>query len=146
MNGSAFILDASVAAKWVLPSEYEDLVPQAAWVRSQYDEGKMHLLVPDLFWPEMGNVLWRNVRKKRISRQHAADAMNVLLAKRLESVPTARLMTDAIEHACTYDRSVYDCVYLALTVTSGLPLLTADVKLVNAMGRYFPIRWLGSAW
>ena len=35
--------------------------------------------------------------------------------------------------------------YVALAITSGRPLLTADEKLANALAAHFPIRWLGSA-
>ena len=47
--------------------------------------------------------------------------------------------------ALSFQRTVYDAIYVALAITSGRPLLTADEKLANALAAHFPIRWLGSA-
>ena len=46
--------------------------------------------------------------------------------------------------AATFDRPVYDCIYVALSVASNVPLVTADEGLVNAFAARFPVRWLGS--
>jgi predicted nucleic acid-binding protein len=46
----------------------------------------------------------------------------------------------ALEH----NRSVYDASYLALAATSGLPMITADERLVRAVGSRFPVQWIGA--
>ena len=50
----AYVLDASVAAKWFLPAAHETLADEAMRVLDAYVAGQLRLLVPDLFWPEFG--------------------------------------------------------------------------------------------
>ena len=52
-----FVVDASVAAKWLLPAMQEPLVEQANRLLGQQTVGSADFVVPDLFWPEIGNVL-----------------------------------------------------------------------------------------
>lgn len=52
-----WVVDASVALKWCLPSGEEEFVPQAERLLDSYDRGKSQFLVPDLFWIELGERL-----------------------------------------------------------------------------------------
>ena len=63
------VLDASVAAKWFLPASGETLTEEALRLLEGYVKGDTRFLVPDLFWPEFGNILWKAVRLGRISRE-----------------------------------------------------------------------------
>ncbi len=141
---TACVLDASVAAMWFLPAAAEPLVAEAVEVLESYAAGRLRLLVPDLFWPEVGNVLWKAARRGRISRASAQQAVAALQDRRLATAPTAPLLADAFAIATSFDRTVYDGVYVALAVRSGMPLVTADEKLADAMAARFPIRWLGA--
>jgi len=141
---TACVLDASVAAMWFLPAAAEPLVAEAVEVLESYAAGRLRLLVPDLFWPEVGNVLWKAARRGRMSRASAEQAVAALQDMRLAAAPTAPLLADAFAIATSFDRAVYDSVYVALAVRSGMPLVTADEKLANALAARFPIRWLGA--
>ncbi len=59
---TSYVLDASVAAKWYLPASDEDFRAESRDVLEQFVGGRIQLRVPDLFWPEVGNVLWKAVR------------------------------------------------------------------------------------
>ena len=48
-----------------------------------------------------------------------------------------------LEIAVDFDRTFYDSTYVALAVATGTELITADERLVNALGSRFPVRWLG---
>jgi len=61
---STLVLDASVAAKWMLPSE-ETLQEEAASLLRDYAHGKLQFIVPDIFWAEIGNAVWKSVRQGR---------------------------------------------------------------------------------
>ena len=140
----AYVLDASVAAKWFLPPARETLAAEALRLLDGYAGGSLRFLVPDLFWPEFGNIMWKAVRQGRLSRASAEQAIAALEERRLSTAPTAPLLKDAFTIAATFERSVYDSIYIALAVTANLPLVTADERLANALAARFPIRWLGA--
>jgi predicted nucleic acid-binding protein len=54
------------------------------------------------------------------------------------------LFSEALEIALTYDRNVYDCLYVALAVQSKAELVTADERLANALAAHLPVKWLGA--
>jgi len=59
---SLFVVDASVAAKWFVPAEGETLTYEALEFLRRYATGQIRLIVPDLFWGEFANILWKAVR------------------------------------------------------------------------------------
>ena len=61
------VVDASVAVKWCLPAEREALVPQAEALLASYRSEQIRLLVPDLFWLEVANALWKAACRREIS-------------------------------------------------------------------------------
>ena len=70
-----WVVDASVALKWCLPSGEEEFVPQAERLLDSYDRGKFQFLVPDLFWIELGNALWKAVWRLEIDRTLGAEGL-----------------------------------------------------------------------
>lgn len=140
---NSYVLDASVAAKWFLPPEQEQLAAEARLVLRDFSSGTCNLMAPDLFWPEMGNILWKAARLGRITGAVCDAAVHSLDGLGITTAPSRPLLRSAIGIARAFDRSVYDCTYVALAVESNRPLLTADERLANALAARFPIRWLG---
>ena len=141
---TTLVLDASVAIKWALPSAKEDLTAEAVRLLSRYLDSELDFIVPDIFWAEIGNILWEGVKRKRWPRTDAEQIAAEFKAREFQTVPSQILMTEALKLACTYDRSIYDCLYVALGVESHSPLITADERLFNSMAAHFPIKWLGA--
>jgi predicted nucleic acid-binding protein len=141
---TGFILDASVAAKWILPAHAEPLGDEAVRILKRFNADELSLWVPDLFWCEIGNVLWKAVRIGRMTQNSAASAIDRLARLNMYTVPTSRLVPEALSIAIRYQRSVYDAIYVAAAIDSGRPLVTADERLANALGGSLPVRWLGS--
>jgi predicted nucleic acid-binding protein len=141
---TAYVVDASVAAKWVLPSKTEPLAAEAIRLLDSYAAGRIHLTVPDLFWPEIGNILWKSVRIQRISDQSAHEAIGWLQSLGISTSPTRDLIKDAFSVATALDRTVYDAVYVSLAVATARTLVTADERLVNGLAGRFPVQWLAS--
>ncbi|MGO9095580.1 MAG: type II toxin-antitoxin system VapC family toxin [Bryobacteraceae bacterium] len=141
---TACVLDASVAAKWFLPGAGETLAAEASEILEAYAAGRMRLLVPDLFWPEVGNILWKAVRQGRMTRASAEEAITSLQEIRIATAPTSPLLKEAFAIATAFERSVYDGVYAALAVDANRPLVTADERLANALAARYPVRWLGA--
>jgi predicted nucleic acid-binding protein len=138
------VLDASVAAKWFLPASQEPFAAEARQILSRFSSGDCNLIVPDLFWCEIGNILWKAVRLGRLSPIPCNEALQLLERSGIRTYPTLPLLKDALSSAIVFDRPVYDCEYVALAVDSNFPLLTADERLANALASRFPIRWLGA--
>jgi len=138
------VLDASVAAKWFLPETHETLKEQALKLFEDYAAGDVRLLVPDLFWPEIGNIFWKASRVGRISAESATKAVEALMAREIPTLPSLPLLRDAFMIALAFRRSVYDSIYVALAIASNRMLVTADERLANAVAAHFPVRWLGA--
>ncbi len=138
------VLDASVAAKWFLPATGEPLAQEALQLLGRYARGEMRFLVPDLFWPEFANILWKAARQGRCSEKTALAALASLKTLELPTVAARSLAEDALRMAVTFDRTVYDCVYVALAVKSNAPLVTADERLAAALAAHFPVKLLGA--
>lgn len=141
---TSFVLDASVAAKWMLPAKGELLRPEAYRLLDSYGAGDVSLLVPDIFWEECGNIAWKAVRQQRFSRADAELALLSMIGRNIPTISTSKLLQDALSLALDFDRAVYDCLYVILAVQSQTELITADERLANALAARFPVKWLGA--
>jgi predicted nucleic acid-binding protein len=137
------IVDASVAAKWLLPAAGEGLLDQANHLIALHVRRDLQLLAPDLLEAEIGNVLWKAFRRNRISQPEAQNSLRRFTALGIQVLPTSDLMSEALQIALACDRSFYDSLYVALAVATKTEFITADERLVNALGSRFPVRWLG---
>jgi predicted nucleic acid-binding protein len=140
---TALVLDATVAAKWVLDGE--PLADVAVSLLERFAEDDLRFVVPDLFWAEFGNVLWKAARQGRISAEAAGAAVEGLRARRLPTVSSLRLVEAAFKIANAFGRSVYDGIYVALAIKADAVFVTADERLANALAARLPVKWLG-AW
>ena len=138
------VVDANVAAKWLLPAAGEGLLDQANRLGAMHAKRELQLLAPDLIEAEIGNVLWNAVRRKRISPLEAENSLRRFAALAIQVVPTSDLLFQALQIAVVCDRSFYDSLYVALAVATKTELITADERLVNVLGSRFPVRWLGA--
>lgn len=136
-------MDANVAAKWLLPAAGERLLDQANHLIALHIGRELQLLAPDLIEAEIGNVLWKAVRRNRINRVDAEKSLRRYTELSIHTVPTSDLLDDAFRIAVACERSFYDSLYVALAVSTRTELITADERLVNALAGRFPVRWLG---
>jgi predicted nucleic acid-binding protein len=138
------ILDASVAAKWFLPVAGEPLTEEALELLKGYASGDLRFLVPDLFWAELANVFWKAVRQRRWTQASAETALRSARERNFSTIPSLPLLDDALSIAVTFDRSVYDSLYVAAALAAKTDLVTADERLANALAAHLPVKWLGS--
>ena len=137
------VIDASVAAKWILPASSEPFSQQADNLLRDYKQGQVELVVPDLFWSELGNILWKYVRRKLISAEVAEISLQRMTTHNLTTISSQTVLPQALSIAISFDRAIYDSIYVALAADQKASLITADEKLANALAAYFPIKWLG---
>ena len=141
---SLFVVDASVAAKWFLPAEGETLVEEAIQLLRRYAAGQIRLTVPDLFWAEFANILWKAVHRGRWTKNAADKALAAMKERGLPTVPSLDLLEEAFAIAHAFQRSVYDSLYVAVAINSKAQLLTADERLAHALAAALPVKWLGA--
>jgi predicted nucleic acid-binding protein len=121
-----FVVDASVAAKWFFPEIHSDKSRRLLVPRHK-------LIAPDLIWSEFGNIAWKRVRRGEITIDQAAEIIADFIRMPLDIVPTQSLLGAALELAVATDRTVYDCLYLALAIDRKRRLVTADDRFLNSL-------------
>ena len=136
------VIDASVAAKWFLPDEPFSAL--ALELLRSATVGATNFIVPDLFFSECGNILWKATRRQRLSAEETLAAIQVIGDLQTLTVPGSTLLERTLQIARTYDRTFYDSLYIAVAVQQQVVLVTADEKLANATAAYLPVKWLGA--
>ncbi len=138
---TAVVADASVLFKCFFPQE--PLAPQAIELLQLHTAGELQVVVPDLFWPEFGNILSKAVRLGRCSHESAVASISEMQTQRVATFASYDLIHDAFALATRFQRSVYDSVYVALAISLKTHLVTADERLANSLASYLPVKWLG---
>ena len=138
------VVDASVAVKWCLPAQQEEFALQAEDLLASYRRSEIGFLVPDLFWVELVNALWKAVRRGKISTESAMSAMSLVRDLDIPIVPSFDLLPQALSLAVSHGRTVYDSVYVALALHSNSEMITADERLASALAAHLPVKWLGA--
>ena len=123
---SLFVLDASVAAAWLLSEETASRA-DLALVRLEDDEA----LVPHLWHLELRNGLLVAARRGRFTADGPAERLNALydLPIRTDIEPD---MDIAFALAEKHGLSFYDAIYLELAKRHAAPLATLDKALARA--------------
>jgi predicted nucleic acid-binding protein len=127
---SECVVDASVGIKLFID---EPLSDRADLLFASLAAGVARFYVPDLFYIECANILWKYVRRSGYPANSARQDLEDLDALDLHSVSTADLMRDALEIAISNDITAYDACYVALAHRLGVPLVTADAPLADRM-------------
>jgi predicted nucleic acid-binding protein len=125
----AFVVDASVAAAWMLPDEHND-----AAERLIADLQSAPGLVPSLFWFEARNLFLMAERRGRVAAGEAVATMQRLRRLPLQDAGSGS-DTAVLELAITHNLTPYDASYLALSLDRKLPLATCDKRLAEAARR-----------
>lgn len=97
------------------------------------------MIAPDFIHAEFGNIMWKKQAHQGFSSTDAADIVfNFRTQIRITLTSAADLLDDAYRLAVTHKRTVYDMLYLALSLREGCRFVTADERLANAIGSQFP--------
>jgi len=95
----------------------------------------------------MGNIIGKKVRRgmEEADAKAILDAFRAFRMVGFRRYATSDLFNDAYRIAVAHHRSFYDSLYLALSVRADCPFVTADKKLVNAVGPAFPnVIWVAN--
>lgn len=130
-----YVLDSSVATKWVLPERDSD---KARTLRDEFTRGIHELLAPDVFPVEVAHGLTRAERQNRVTVGEALALWSSVLSTPPHLFPHRPFLPRAIAISSAARVGVYDCLYLALAEQEGCELITADDKLVKNLQKKFP--------
>jgi predicted nucleic acid-binding protein len=126
-----YVLDASVAIKWVLP---EPDSSKALSLRDDFQRRIHELIAPDTLAVEVAHALTRAERRNILQPGEAAIRLSRILSFPPDLQPYLSLLPRAVELSSQLRIGVYDCLYVALAERESCQLITADQRLVNSLG------------
>lgn len=129
---TGFVLDNSVAMRWLLASDKKTDQSYAEKVLKSLLDA--HAIVPNLWHLEAANVLLSAKKRAEID----SGEIEIFLSQ-LENLP---IKTDSETHKQAFNRTLalggayklssYDAAYLELAIRRGLPIATLDTRLRKA--------------
>lgn len=123
------VVDASVGMKLFLVEPLSDRAD--ALFAHLADDPPSRFYVPDLFFIECANILWKYVRRFGYAAEAARQDVVDLTRLPLQVVPTATLAEAALDLAVQHGSTAYDSAYIVLAQRLSLPLVTADEALAR---------------
>lgn len=123
----SFVVDCSVAARWLLPDEATAYTDAILDLLSEQDA-----IVPALFLSEFANVFLKLSRQRRLPAELAQGAVQRFTALGMEvdrNTPDPERLFTLGNH---YGLSAYDATYLELALRRGVPLACWDGDLKSA--------------
>ena len=106
---SVFVVDASVVIKWFVPEVHTHAARR--WLASSHE-----YVSPDLLFPEMGNAIWKKVRRGELTADEGQRLVGDLSGVAVEAIPMRGLVPDACSLAISTGLTVYDAMYVTLAV------------------------------
>lgn len=141
MSKPGYVIDTSVAVKWFLKESLED---KALELRDAFKKRKCILMAPDLIYGEFANTIWKRVKFNKLDENIGKLMVADFMLIPIDIVPSRNLLLTAFKLATDFKQSVYDALYLALSVLRNSSFITADEKFYNAISSEFSnICWLG---
>jgi predicted nucleic acid-binding protein len=121
----ALVIDTSVVVKWF---SREADTPAALALRDALYRGDLRILAPDLLLYELANALRFHPRFSQDEVSAAAASVQDLGIEFAAADPD--LLRRAVELAFRFMTTVYDACFLAMADLRGVPLVSADEKLI----------------
>ncbi len=125
------VVDASVPPKWW----FEEVHSEEARLLLAHD---IDLLAPDLLVPELAGVLAQKARRGLLPAGRIDELINEVRQMQCLLVPSEHIMASAIRLGVQHHPSAYDCLYAALALREGCPVVTADRRFHQALAPAMP--------
>lgn len=134
---NALVCDASVLFKLLVDESDSGLAKSLV--------ASVEIIAPELVYAEIGNALWAYMRRTSITLSEAEALLEVLSRAPLNVQPIRPYLERALTIAHDLRHPIYDCVYLAISESLNVPLVTADARFLSAvrtMSTYSEVRSL----
>jgi predicted nucleic acid-binding protein len=129
---SIFVVDASLVMKWFVPEVHSDAARR--WLVASHD-----YVAPDLLYPEVGNAVWKKVRRKELSRTQGQELVADLSRIAVEPFAMGEMLPDALALALAIGTTVYDAMYLTLAVRLDTSVITGDDRFADRIAEHPPL-------
>lgn len=126
------IIDASIAAKWLIPDEQGNIA--ADRIKKELTDKVISITVPVFIFYEVNNLIKSAALSNRINPEKAKRAYEEFLDLGFNVHSSKELLKLTLEKAFELDISSYDASYVALAEYLKIPFYTADKKLVQKAG------------
>lgn len=123
---SVFVVDASVAAKWVFFEAYSE-----DSLRLLAERNRLH--TPDFCLLELDNVVCKRIRRGEITRAEGNRIRSALRQFPVQMHSFMPLLDLGYDVAIRTARSLYDCLYVALALLLDGKMVTADRRLYDGL-------------
>jgi predicted nucleic acid-binding protein len=130
-----YVLDASVALKWVLPEAGSE---RAISLGHDFKNGIHELVAPDSLPLEVAHALTRAERRGIIQPPDGMQRFRSISSMLPQLHSCLKLLPRAFEISSQMKIGLYDCLYVALAEREQCTLVTADMRLERALGTHFP--------
>lgn len=132
-----YILDASVVVKWFVEEEGNEI---ALAIREKFWKKDIDIIVPDLLLYEISNALKHN---PKFNEKDVKDAVESLINMGIRIlIPSLDIFKKAIDIAFSYEITLYDAYYVALSDELKIPFITADKKLFDKIRKFSLAKYL----
>ena len=123
------VLDSSIAIKWYLREVLSD---KALHLRMLIEKEALSVGVPQIFFLETANVLWKKSKlTHELSSNDAKGIYSRILDTSFYIVQDGDILLKSLEISLRHSISVYDGMYLASALYLKSTLVTADAALVR---------------
>lgn len=137
---SIYVLDSSVAVKWVLPEVDSD---KALAFLDDISNAIHEIIAPDVFASEVAHALTKAERRGIIPVGDAATHIVDILRDGPAFQSFLPLLPRAVEISSATRIAITDCIFVALAEREGCEYLTADERVIKNLFGY-PIVSLNS--
>jgi len=135
------VVDASVGVKLFVVEPLSERA-DALFIHLT-DNPPARFYVPDLFFVECTNILWKYIRRFGYQAENAQQNVEHLIRLPLGVVSTSELASAALALAVSHGITAYDACYVALAERLSLPLVTADKRLARRLAdSSLDVHWL----
>jgi predicted nucleic acid-binding protein len=123
---TAYVVDASVAVKWLVYEEASDIAVS-------FGRSNNYFVAPRIIMTEVANALAREAIQGAISAEDAKQQFPKLPYFFDEIVAIDDLVADALSNACQFRHPIYGLIYLEAARRRGIQLMTADQRLLSKL-------------
>lgn len=121
-----WVLDASAALHVAMR------LPTAEPVIDKLEQASL-VLVPQLYFSETANALWKYVSHKQLSAEQAIERYQDICALPDQAISDQTLALEALSLASTHNHPVYDMIYAVLARRNACGVLSKDSRLAELL-------------